>query len=385
LTGLDNRFDPKPIDMSTVDRLAPRHPVGVSFAASLGFDRICHSYSSGVQVLNDISLDVEPGKILCLLGPSGSGKSTLLGIASGIERQSRGRIIMNGTEIAGPDVFVPPEKRSIGMVFQDYALFPHMTLAQNVAYGLNKLSRAEARSSAFRALERVGLAGYADRYPHEISGGEQQRVALARALAPRPAILLLDEPFSGLDSRLRDAIRGETLAALRESRATAIIVTHDAKEAMMLGDKLALLNKGRLVQHGTMEELYNRPHSLFAAAFFSPVNIFEGRVRDNHLDTPLGSLKATGLQNGVMASAAIRISAILAHSHCNSGGGTVPARILSRRFLGDAEYMLLAVNGAAAPVQAQMPCGLVPQEMLDVYLSVDPRAVCVFETVHDKP
>jgi iron(III) transport system ATP-binding protein len=371
--------------MNAIDPRAPRQPVGVSFAASLGFEKICHSYASGAQVLHDISLDVEPGKILCLLGPSGSGKSTLLGIASGVERQSSGRITMNGTEIAGPKVFLPPEKRSIGMVFQDYALFPHMTLAQNVAYGLNKLSRSEARESALRALERVGLTGYADRYPHEISGGEQQRVALARALAPRPAILLLDEPFSGLDSRLRDAIRGETLSALRESRATAIIVTHDAKEAMMLGDRLALLNKGRLVQHGTMEELYNKPTSLFAAAFFSPVNIFEGRVQGNHVDTPLGSLKAAGVENGLMASASIRISGVLAHTHCNSGGGTVPARVLSRRFLGDAEYMLFAVNGAPSPVQAQMPCGLIPQEMQDVYLSVDPRAVCVFETVVEKP
>jgi iron(III) transport system ATP-binding protein len=371
--------------MNAIDRLAPRQPVGVSFAASLGFDGICHTYASGAQILHDITLDVEPGKILCLLGPSGSGKSTLLGIASGVERQTAGRVMMNGSEIAGPDVFLPPEKRSIGMVFQDYALFPHMTLAANVGYGLNKLSRAEARSSALRALERVGLSGYADRYPHEISGGEQQRVALARALAPRPAILLLDEPFSGLDSRLRDSIRGETLSALRESRATAIIVTHDAKEAMMLGDKLALLNKGRLVQHGTMEELYNRPNSLFAAAFFSPVNTFEGKVRDNHLDTPLGSLHAASLAEGKLASASIRISGITAHSHCNSGGGTVPARILSRRFLGDAEYMLFAVNGAPSPVQAQMACGLIPQDMMDVYLSVDPRAVCVFETVTDNP
>jgi iron(III) transport system ATP-binding protein len=371
--------------MNAIDPRAPRQPVGVSFAASLGFNSICHSYASGSQILHEISLEVEPGKILCLLGPSGSGKSTLLGIASGVERQTSGRVIMNGTEIAGPKMFVPPEKRSIGMVFQDYALFPHMSLAQNVSYGLNKLSRTEARGSALRALERVGLTGFADRYPHEISGGEQQRVALARALAPRPAILLLDEPFSGLDSRLRDAIRGETLSALRESRATAIIVTHDAKEAMMLGDRLALLNKGRLVQHGTMEDLYNQPTSLFAAAFFSAVNIFEGRVQGKHLDTPLGSLKAAGVQDGLMASASIRITGVLAHTHCNSGGGTVPARILSRRFLGDAEYMLFAVNGAPSPVQAQMPCGLIPQEMQDVYLSVDPRAVCVFETVTDKP
>lgn len=371
--------------MNAIDRQATRQPVGVSFAASLGFEHICHQYASGQQILHDISLQVEPGKILCLLGPSGSGKSTLLSIASGVERQSQGKIFMNGVEIAGPNVFLPPEKRSIGMVFQDYALFPHMTLAQNVSYGLTKLSKPEARQAALRSLERVSLSGYADRYPHEISGGEQQRVALARALAPRPSILLLDEPFSGLDSRLRDTIRAETLSALRESRATAIIVTHDAKEAMMLGDQLALLNKGRLIQHGSAEDLYNKPESIFAAAFFSQVNIFEGRVNDSLLDTPLGSLKAPNVKNGGSGTAVIRVTGVSAHTHCKSGGGTVPARILSRRFLGDAEFMVFAVHGASNPVQGQMPCGLVPKELNDVYLSVDPRDVCVFETQRDKP
>lgn len=366
--------------MNAIDRQAPRQPVGVSFAASLGFENICHQYSSGQQILHDISLQVEPGKILCLLGPSGSGKSTLLGIASGVERQSQGKVFMNNVEIAGPNVFLPPEKRSIGMVFQDYALFPHMTLAQNVSYGLTKLSKAEARQSALRALERVGLSGYADRFPHEISGGEQQRVALARALAPRPSILLLDEPFSGLDSRLRDTIRAETLSALRESRATAIIVTHDAKEAMMLGDQLALLNKGRLIQHGSAEDLYNEPKSTFAAAFFSQVNMFEGRVNDGLIDTPLGSLQAANIKDGRSGTAVIRVTGVRAHTHCKSGGGSVPARILSRRFLGDAEFMVFAVNGASEPVQGQMPCGLIPKEMSDIYLSVDPRDVCVFET-----
>jgi iron(III) transport system ATP-binding protein len=370
--------------MNAEPRLA-RQPVGVSFAASLSFEHICHSYDHGRQVLHDVSLTVEPGRILCLLGPSGSGKSTLLSVASGIERQTSGRILLNGDEIAGPTRFLPPERRSIGMVFQDYALFPHMTLVENVRYGLNKLSGAEGRSAAMRALERVGLAAYAERLPHALSGGEQQRVALARALAPRPAVLLLDEPFSGLDSRLRDSVRAETLNALRESRATAIVVTHDAREAMLLGDRIALINEGRLVQHGGMEEIYRNPVSLFAASFFSPVNVFDGKVREGGVETPLGVFPARGLPERAGATASIRITGVSASTHCREGGGTVPARLISRRFLGDSEFMLFAVNGAETPVQAQMPCNRIPAGQTDVYLAIDPAAVCVFETVQAKP
>ena len=217
--------------------------------------------------------------MLCLLGPSGSGKTTLLRIAAGIEPQTLGRVLLNDREIAGPSVFLPPEQRSIGLVFQDFALFPHLTILDNVRFGLTALSREEARREAHIALSRVGLEHHANSFPHVLSGGEQQRVALARALAPRPAVLLMDEPFSGLDSRLKDTVRAETLAILRESRATAIVVTHDAEEAMRLGDRIALLKSGRLVQAGRAEELYLKPADLFVAGFFSELNVFESRVR----------------------------------------------------------------------------------------------------------
>ncbi|MCU0831636.1 MAG: ABC transporter ATP-binding protein [Rhizobiaceae bacterium] len=357
-----------------------RQTLGVSFAASLGFDRVSHVYRGGKHVLHDVSLTIAPGEVLCLLGPSGSGKSTLLSIACGIERQTSGRVLLNDREIAGPERMLKPEERSIGMVFQDYALFPHMTLIENVRYGLTKVSRGEGRVLALQALERVGLASHAERFPHALSGGEQQRVALARALAPRPAVLLLDEPFSGLDSRLRDQVRGDTLATLRESRATAVIVTHDSKEAMLLADRIALLNAGRLEQLGTMYELFDAPTSLFAASFFSPLNVFQVTAKGGRADTPLGSFPVAAALSGRTVDVGVRITGISAHAHCREGGGTVPARILSRRFLGDAEFMLLAVNGAPEPVQAQMPCGSLPASTRDAYLSVDPRAVVVFET-----
>jgi iron(III) transport system ATP-binding protein len=356
-----------------------RQTLGVSFAASLGFEGISHVYAGGKHVLHDVSLTIARGEVMCLLGPSGSGKSTLLSIACGIERQTAGRVMLNEREIAGPAHFLKPEERSIGMVFQDYALFPHMTLVENVRYGLNKLSRGEGRALALQALERVGLASHAERFPHALSGGEQQRVALARALAPRPAVLLLDEPFSGLDSRLRDQVRTDTLATLRESRATAVIVTHDSKEAMLLADRIALLNAGRLEQQGTMHALFNSPVSLFAASFFTPLNVFTVSAQGGRADTPLGTFPVSDALSGRHVDVGIRVTGIAAHGHCREGGGTVPARLLSRRFLGDAEFMLFSVNGAEQPIQAQMPCGLLPEITRDIYLSVDPRAVVVFE------
>jgi len=233
----------------------------------LAFEGIRHAYH-GKQTLHDVSLAAEPGEVLCLLGPSGSGKTTLLRIAAGLEAQSHGRIVIDGREVAGPDIFLPPEKRGVGLMFQDFALFPHMTVLDNVRFGLTSLSTKAALTEASEALARVGLSHHAEKYPHALSGGEQQRVALARALAPRPGVLLMDEPFSGLDSRLKDKVRADTLDILKDSCATAIVVTHDAEEAMRMADRIALLQDGRLVQIGTPEELYRKPKTLFAAGFF---------------------------------------------------------------------------------------------------------------------
>ena len=192
----------------------------VTFAARLTFEDVSKRYGESLA-LDHVSLDLPPGEVLCLLGPSGCGKTTLLRIAAGVERPTSGRVLLDGQEVAGPDRFVPPEKRGVGLMFQDFALFPHLTILQNVAFGLGWMNRAEANAEALAALARVGLAHYAQEYPHILSGGEQQRVALARAIAPRPSVLLMVEPFSGLDPRLREKIREETLAILHETRASA--------------------------------------------------------------------------------------------------------------------------------------------------------------------
>jgi iron(III) transport system ATP-binding protein len=355
-------------------RAATRVTAGVSFAAKLAFENISHSFGPDAETLDDVTLVAEPGEVLCLLGPSGSGKTTLLRIAAGIETQSTGKVLLNDREIAGPSVFLPPEQRSIGLVFQDFALFPHLSILDNVRFGLTALSREEAKREAMISLERVGLEAYASSFPHILSGGEQQRVALARALAPRPAVLLMDEPFSGLDSRLKDSVRAETLAILRQSRATAIVVTHDAEEAMRMGDRIALLRDGRLTQSGRAEELYLKPVDLFVAGFFSELNVFETRAKNGTADTPVGKVAAVA-KDGTLLDVAIRTSGF----HVSETSGETEARILSRRYLGVVELLELAVSGAEAPVRARIRCGALSAHAREIWLSLIKSDVLVFE------
>ena len=209
----------------------------------LALEGIHHAYDAA-PVVKGVDLVVGPGEIMCLLGPSGCGKTTLLRIAAGLERQSAGRVLIDGEEVAGPHRFVAPEKRRIGLMFQDYALFPHVRAIDNVGFGLTATPRAERRRVAFAMLERLGLAALANAYPHELSGGEQQRVALARALAPAPRAMLLDEPFSGLDERLREQVRDDTLRFLHEAGVPIVLVTHDADEALQMADQIALMRDG---------------------------------------------------------------------------------------------------------------------------------------------
>ncbi len=353
-----------------------RTTAGVTFAARLAFEGISHAYSPGGPTLRGVSLVAEPGEVLCLLGPSGSGKTTLLRIAAGIEPQTAGRVLLNNREIAGPAVFLPPEKRSIGLVFQDFALFPHMSILENVRFGLTALSRGEGRAEALAALTSVGLEDHAATYPHALSGGQQQRVALARALAPRPAVLLMDEPFSGLDSRLKDSVRSETLAILRQSRATAIIVTHDAEEAMRLGDRIAILRHGRLVQVGTAEDLYLRPADLFVAGFFSELNILTGRCTGGRVETPLGTLDAGTIPAGRDVTIAVRTNGF----EVSVEAGSAEARILSRRYLGVVELIELAVAGLDAPVRARVRAGRLPPGARDIWLTLRGDDVLLFES-----
>jgi iron(III) transport system ATP-binding protein len=350
-----------------------RGSASATIAAGLVFENISHDYE-GVPSVRNLSLSIAPGEILCLLGHSGCGKTTLMRIAAGIERQSAGRVLINGKEIAGPQTFVPPERRGIGLMFQDYALFPHMTILDNVVFGIKKLGKEAASAAALTALRRVGLADYAEDYPHALSGGEQQRVALARALVPRPGILLMDEPFSGLDKRLRDSVRDETLAVIRETRATCIIVTHDPEEAMRMGDQIALMRRGELVQHGTAADLYNNPADLFAARFFSELNQIEGRVTSSGVETPLGIVASTGMNQG-SADVCIRPQGILLGK---AGLCGVRGRIQSKRFVGEVDLLTIIVEGLDQPLQARVRAGCEWEQGMDVGVTTDPKDVLVF-------
>ena len=251
-----------------------------------------HHAFGAKQVLRGVSLDVAPGEILCLLGPSGDGKTTLLRLIAGLEPLQQGRITLDGTTLAEPGRDMPPETRRVGFVFQDYALFPHLTVADNVGFGLSRLSRPERAARVAEALARVRLEDRGAAWPHQLSGGMQQRVALARALAPRPAVLLLDEAFASLDARLREQVRDDTLHVLQQSGIPALIVTHDAEEAMFMADRIALMRHGQVEQLGTPEELYLRPKNPFVARFLGEVNEVPAMVLGGVARSALGDLPA---------------------------------------------------------------------------------------------
>ncbi len=264
----------------------------------------------GTPALNDVSLTAPEAKVLALLGPSGSGKSTILRLIAGLEPLDAGEIRI-GDELASSAArLIPTEQRRIGMVFQDYSLFPHLTAVANVAFGLDKLARAEREAQAMQWLDRVGLKRRAESYPHELSGGEQQRVALARALAPKPRAVLLDEPFSGLDPVQRAELRDATLATLAEARTTTLFVTHDAEDALQVADRLAILKAGRLLQEAAPRETYDKPASLDVAAALGTVNVHDGRVENGVVQTPFGPVSAAHLPTGSNARTGVRAEAL---------------------------------------------------------------------------
>ncbi len=230
-------------------------------------------YDGAVQdALHALDLEIEEGEILGVVGASGSGKTTLLRLVAGLESPTTGELRISGLKVAGGGAWVPPEKRGVGLVFQEGALFPHMTVEANVAYGLRGLSKEERMARLHYLLAIVNLRAAALRYPHELSGGERQRIALARALAPNPKMVLLDEPFSNLDPNLRTYLRDQLLAIIRKVNATALVVTHDTQDALVISDRLAILRDGQLVQHGPSRDVYHTPNDAYCARLFGPAN-----------------------------------------------------------------------------------------------------------------
>ncbi len=242
--------------------------------------------------LDECDLSVPAGAVVTLLGPSGTGKSTMLRVLAGFDRPDGGTVSIRGRTVVGPGVFVPPEQRRVGVVLQDYALFPHMTVGANVGYGLGRNKGRDARVGDI--LDVVGLTGLGERFPHELSGGQQQRVALARALAPSPDVVILDEPFSNLDDTLRARVRAEIISIIREAGTTALFITHDQEEALSISDYVAVMSKGRIIQMAGPQELYWEPVDAWVGSFVGDANFVRGRGTGGSVDSVLGAFRGDG-------------------------------------------------------------------------------------------
>ncbi len=293
--------------------------------------------NAAAPALSDLTLAVEEGATLSILGPSGCGKTTVLRAIAGFERPQAGAITIDGRPVCDAANWVVPEERGVGMVFQDYALFPHLTVAENVAFGLQRLGKAAVHMVA-QTLDLVGLSGFEDRYTHELSGGQQQRVALARALAPKPIVLLLDEPFSNLDPDMRGQMREEVEEILRLTGTTAVLVTHDHDEAFAMADRVAVLNHGRLEQVDTPEAIYHTPSTPFVANFVGQADFLLGRVDNGKIHTEVG---IGGHPPGAAVEIMIRPDDV--HIVPASPGG---ARIVGRQFRGSENlYTVILPSG----------------------------------------
>jgi iron(III) transport system ATP-binding protein len=314
--------------------------------------------SQALPAVDHLSLELEKGEILALLGPSGCGKTTTLRLIAGFERPDAGLVEIDGKVMADGHRFVLPEQRGVGVVFQEYTLFPHLTVAENIVFGLRKLSAASRRARLHEMLETAGLSSLARRYPHELSGGQQQRVALARALAPRPAVLLLDEPFSNLDADLRTQMLHEVYTILRESGTTAVFVTHDHEEAFMVADRVGVLNRGRLEQLGRPEEIFHLPATRFVARFVGKANFIPGRVVGAHIETASGLFpNAADFPHGAAVDVMVRPDQFEVRPD--------PA--------GDAIVVSSRFRGADTIVVVQLPSGMLVQSHQPSSLLLQPR------------
>ncbi len=332
---------------------------------------------AGRKVVDDVSLTVMPGQVTCLLGPSGCGKSTTLRMIAGVEAPDGGSILVDGQVVCDARQTLPPEDRAVGLMFQDFALFPHLTVRQNVAFGLSGAKSAIAdRVDAL--LRKVGMDRLSDRHPQELSGGEQQRVALARAIAPKPRVMLMDEPFSGLDDRLRDDIRDETLDVLKGEGTAVLLVTHEPGEALRMADEIALMRDGRIVQQGAPYNIYNTPVDIQAAAFFSDINVISGTVHGALTDTPFGQFLAPGVADGTDVDIVIRPQHLKIDFDRQGRGpnptsieGTPARGVVQRaRFMGASSLVEFQMDYDGSTLKAQVPSVFLPKPGTPLWLMI---------------
>lgn len=338
-------------------------------------------------VVHGVSLKIEPGQVTCLLGPSGCGKSTTLRMIAGVDMQDSGEIYVDGDLVCDTQFRIPPERRKIGLMFQDFALFPHLSVADNVAFGLGKTDEKRARVEEL--LKKVGLLWAIDQFPHVLSGGEQQRVALARALAPRPRIMLMDEPFSGLDNRLRDDIRDQTLALLKEEDTAVLLVTHEPEEALRMADQIALMRSGEIVQEGSPYNIYHAPVDRAAMAFFSDVNVIQGHSNGALTDTVFGQFLTPGVAEGAKVDIVIRPQ----HLHLDfyrDGKGPSPnpkhgqsavGVVVRARFMGTESLVEFEMEHDGSPITAIVPNVFLPKPGTRLWIALRRDRCFVFPSL----
>ena len=331
------------------------------------------------KVLDDLNLTIEKGERMCLLGPSGCGKTTVLRLIAGLDVPDKGKITIDDRLVShNRNVLRETSERGIGLVFQDLSLFPHLNIFQNVSYALHEFGNDKIKARTSYLLDCVGMLPFKDKYPHMLSGGEQQRVAIARALAPSPKLMLMDEPFTSLDNRLRDEVRDLTLSLLSKENTTFIMVTHDPEEAMKVSDSIALMREGSIVQKGAPYNVYNKPVDSKTAKFLSNYNKIEGRVINSQTETPFGLFMTPGLQDGIVAEIIIRPQHLKIDFDRNGKGPNptsehgVAARgeVVRSRFLGKESLVELKMEFDQSILNASVPGVFLPPSGVNLWISV---------------
>jgi len=337
-------------------------------------NKVSHRFSKNVA-LNDISFDCKAGEVTCLIGHSGCGKTTLLRLIAGLLPLQSGEIALNGSTIASPSLMLPPELRSVGMVFQEGALFPHMSVVDNVAFGLRNKG---AKARALEWLDRVGLSDYADRYPDSLSGGQRQRVALARAMAPEPSVLLFDEPYANLDVPLRRTLRKDARQIIRETGAVGVFVTHDPDEVLAMGDNVVVLDQGEMVETGTPQTLYEAPKSRYTAELFGDPQMLEGVVHDGGVTSPLGEWDRSVLTDPSMANGPVKLIVDAHQLVLQTDNGSL--QITHIDSIGGLNRVTVKGGGQGTPMGFECPRDLAADIVVGSCVRVIPKAGSVFAT-----
>jgi len=341
-------------------------------------NNLSHSINNQ-KVLQNINLELEKDKIACILGPSGCGKTTLLKLISGLEKVTTGDIIINDEIVSSNTMHLKTEKRKIGFLFQDYALFPHLTVKENLNFAIS--NGKKEKHDIEEIIEIIKLPNSLHKYPHELSGGEQQRVALARSIIAQPGLLLLDEPFSSLDLSLKEEVRDDTLHLLQKSNISVLIVTHDPFEAMFISNKIYIMQKdGKIVQSGSPRQLYNEPINSYVAGFFGETNKFKGMVKNAEVQTPIGKIKTHNNLESKEVVIHVRPQGIKLTQEKTPVNG-IKGTVMASKLMGSFSFVHLSVldhNNEIVHVHSHMPASFIPGQSTAVGIEIDDEQIYVF-------